>query len=260
MFRRTKTILYGFLAFNLLWLALAACIRSNALVDPITVYKSFGNIVHTRMLEHATASSIRIFAGLFISLLIAVPAGLILAGYPKINKICSPLLYFTYPVPKLALLPVVMLLMGIGETAKITMIVLILVFQIIVATRDAMLHIPSEDFHVMVSLGASKRQMWRWISLPAILPEVLTSIRVAIGTAVSVLFFTETFGTDRGMGFYIVDSWMRLAYTEMYAGILTLSLIGFVLFFAIDLLEEKVCKWKNIGIFVLPFFFLTFVQ
>jgi NitT/TauT family transport system permease protein len=244
MIKRTKTILYGFLAFNLLWWALAAGIRSNVLVDPITVYKSFGTILRSTMWEHAVASSMRILIGLFIALLIAIPAGLLLANYPKINKICSPLLYFTYPVPKLALLPVVMLLMGIGEAAKITMIVLILIFQIIVATRDALLHIPSEDFYMMISLGASKRQMLRWISLPAILPEVLTSIRVAIGTTVSVLFFTETFGTDRGMGFYIVDSWMRLAYTEMYAGILILSLIGFVLFFALDIGEEKACKWK----------------
>jgi NitT/TauT family transport system permease protein len=245
MMKRVRTILYGFLAFNLLWLALAACVRSNVLVDPITVYKSIGNIFSTNIWEHVFASSARILAGLFIALFIAIPTGLLFADYPKINKICSPLLYFTYPVPKLALLPVVMLLMGIGEAAKITMIVLILVFQIIVATRDAVLHIPHEDFHVMISLGASRRQMLRWISFPAILPEVLTSVRVAIGTAVSVLFFTETFGTDRGMGFYIVDSWMRLAYTEMYAGILILSLIGFILFFAIDIAEEKICKWKQ---------------
>ena len=192
---------------------------------------------------HAIASACRILEGLFIALLIAVPTGLLLANYPKINKICSPLLYFTYPVPKLALLPVVMLLLGIGEAAKIAMIVMILVFQLIVSIRDAALHIPREDFHVLISLGANRRQILRWITLPAILPETLTAIRVAIGTAASVLFFTETFGTDKGMGFYIVDSWMRLAYGEMYAGIFVLSLLGFILFFTIDILEKRVCKW-----------------
>jgi NitT/TauT family transport system permease protein len=194
---------------------------------------------------HAIASACRILEGLFIALLIAVPTGLLLANYPKINKICSPLLYFTYPVPKLALLPIVMLLLGIGEAAKIAMIVMILVFQLIVSIRDAALHIPREDFHVLISLGANKRQILRWITLPAILPETLTAIRVAIGTAASVLFFTETFGTDKGMGFYIVDSWMRLAYGEMYAGIFVLSLLGFILFFTIDILEKRVCKWKK---------------
>jgi NitT/TauT family transport system permease protein len=201
----------------------------------------------TGMGIHMAVSAGRILEGLFIALLIAVPIGLTLANYPKINKICSPVLYFTYPVPKLALLPIVMLWLGIGEAAKITLIVLILVFQLIVSIRDAALHIPREDFHVLISLGASKRQLLRWIMLPAVLPEALTAIRVAIGTAASVLFFTETFGTDKGMGFYIVDSWMRLAYKEMYTGILCLSLLGFILFFSIDILEKKVCKWMNVS-------------
>ena len=244
MIKRILSIIFGFLAFNLLWLILSICIQSAVLVSPIEVYQSMGSTVQTDMWEHIAASFMRILKGLFLSLLIAIPIGLGLANYPKINKICSPLLYFTYPVPKLALLPVVMLLIGIGEAAKITMIILILVFQIIIATRDAVLHIPKEDFHVLTSLGSNKMQLLRWITLPAILPEILTSLRVAIGTAVSVLFFTETFGTDRGMGFYIVDSWMRLAYTEMYTGILILLLIGFVLFLMIDIIEEYVCKWK----------------
>ncbi|GHT60956.1 hypothetical protein FACS189451_01980 [Bacteroidia bacterium] len=205
-----------------------------------------GGRAMTGMGIHIIASAGRILEGLFIALLIAVPTGLTLANYPKINKIGSPLLYFTYPIPKLALLPAVMLLLGIGEAAKITMIVLILVFQLIVSVRDAVMHIPREDFHVLISLGASKRQLLRWITLPAVLPETLTAIRVAIGTAASVLFFTETFGTDKGMGFYIVDSWMRLAYREMYTGILCLSLLGFILFFAIDMLEKNVCKWMNL--------------
>ncbi len=245
MIERGKTFLYGFIAFNFFWLILDLCIDSDALVGPFTVYQSMGKIIQSNMLAHIGASFLRILEGLVISLLIGIPTGLLLAQKPSVNKFCSPLLYFTYPVPKLALLPVVMLLLGIGETAKVTMIVLILVFQIIVATRDAVLHIPKEDFYVLTSLGAKTHHVLRWITFPAILPEILTALRVAIGTAVSVLFFTETYGTDRGMGFYIVDAWMRLSYTEMYAGILILSLMGFVLFFATDVLEEYACRWKK---------------
>jgi len=244
MIERSKIFIYGFIAFNILWFLMDHCIHSDFMVGPFTVYRSIGSILQSGMWTHIGASFLRIIVGLLISLLIGVPTGLVMANYPKINKIGSPLLYFTYPIPKLALLPVVMLLMGIGEPAKITMIVLILVFQIIITTRDAVLHIPKEDFHVLTSLGANKYHLLKWITLPAVLPEILTALRIAIGTAISVLFFTETYGTDRGMGFYIVDAWMRLSYTEMYAGILILSLIGFGLFFAIDILEELTCKWR----------------
>ncbi len=245
MIGRLKTVIYGFLAFNLLWYIVALCVHSDVLPDPLTVYQSMGTIIYANMWEHVGASFIRILEGLFFSLILGIPLGLLSANYPKVNKICGPMLYFTYPIPKLALLPVVMLLMGIGENAKIVMIILILVFQIIIATRDAVLHIPKEDFHVLVSLGARNFQILRWVTFPAILPEVLTAVRVALGTAVSVLFFAETYGTDKGMGFYIVDSWMRLSYTEMYAGILILSLMGFFLFFLIDIMEERLCRWKN---------------
>ncbi len=243
MIERVKTFLYGFLAFNLLWWLADLFTASGILIGPLTVYGSIGDLISEGMTQHIAASFLRILEGILLSLLIGIPSGLLMAGYPRLNKISGPLLYFTYPIPKLALLPVVMLLMGIGEWAKITMIVLILVFQIIVATRDAALHIPKDDYDVMTSLGAGKLQVLRWVTFPAILPEILTALRIATGTAISVLFFTETFGTNKGMGFYIVDSWMRLAYTEMYAGILILSLMGFVLFFAIDLLENYTCKW-----------------
>lgn len=245
MTKRIHAFLYGFLAFNLLWYLLALLIQSPVLINPLQVYRSMGDILQSGLWLHIAASLFRILQGLSLSLLIGIPIGLLMASFPRANKALGPLLYFTYPVPKLALLPVVMLLVGIGETAKIVMIVLILIFQIIVATRDATLHIPREDFHVFISLGARKRQSLRWIVLPAILPEILTALRVAIGTAISVLFFTETYGTNRGMGFYIVDAWMRLDYIEMYTGILMLSMIGFVLFFLIDLLEEYTCRWKK---------------
>ncbi len=244
--KKCIVFIYGFLFFNLLWLIAAEIIKSPVLVSPIDVYLSLGNILQSGMFLHIIASLIRVVEGLLLSLLIGIPVGLFLSSSPKINKICSPLVYFSYPIPKLALLPLVMLMLGIGESAKVTMIVLILVFQIIIATRDGVLHISKESFHVVRSLGASKIQILRWVTLPAIIPEVLTNLRIAVGTALSVLFFMETYGTERGMGFYIMDAWMRLSYTQMYAGILILSLIGFLLFFMIDLIEDFLCKWKNV--------------
>ncbi len=245
MSKRIQAFIYGFAALHLVWLIAAVCLNSRVLVNPIIVYKNLGEILHSGMAQHILASTIRIIEGVCISLISGIFIGLLLANSKRINKICSPLLYFTYPIPKLALLPVVMLLLGIGEVAKITMIVLIIVFQIIIATRDAVFNISKEDFHVLTSLGAKKREFLRWIIFPAILPEVLTSLRIAIGTAISVLFFTETFGTDKGMGFFIVDSWMRLSYTGMYAGILILSIMGFIFFLLIDILEEYICSWKK---------------
>lgn len=161
------------------------------------------------------------------------------------NKILNPLVYFTYPIPKTALLPIVMLLYGLGDKSKIIIIVLILVFQIIVAVRDAALNIPYETYNPIRSLGASKLQIFSHITLPAILPELLTTLRLSIGTALSILFFAEGYGTKYGIGYYILDAWSRISYLEMYTGIIILGLLGFVLFMLIDILEESLFKWKS---------------
>ena len=90
---------------------------------------------------------------------------------------------------------------------------------------------------------SSKSQIIRHVTLPAILPELLTSIRVSLGTAVSILFFVEAYGTKYGMGYYIIDAWSRINYIDMYAGILVISVIGFALFVLVDYVAEKICKW-----------------
>ena len=95
------------------------------------------------------------------------------------------------------------------------------------------------------SLGASKLELAALVVVPAALPDLLTSLRVSLGTAVAVLFLAETFATDTGLGFLIVDSWSRVAYAEMYAAIIALSLLGLGLFAAVDAAERLLCPWHS---------------
>ncbi len=196
------------------------------------------------MSSHLVYSLGRIVAGIMLAVLLGVPLGYLMGYFQRIDKLLSPLVYFTYPVPKLALLPVVMLLFGLGELSKLIMIVLIVIFQVIITSRDAVKSIPAETFHSLQSLGASKLQKLTEIIVPASLPEVLTATRLALGTAVSILFFTETFGTEYGMGYFIMDAWMRVNYLDMYAGIVVLSFMGFVIFSVIDIAETCLCSWR----------------
>ncbi|QJW48718.1 ABC transporter permease subunit [bacterium BFN5] len=141
-------------------------------------------------------------------------------------------------------LGVFMLLFGLGESSKILMIFLIIVFQVIIAVRDGVKGIPKETYYPLYSLGAGFKDICRDILIPASMPKFLTSLRVAMATAVSVLFFTETFGTTYGMGYFIMDAWMRVNYLEMYSGIAVLSNIGLILFGTIDYIERKTCSWQ----------------
>ncbi|MGI6452329.1 MAG: ABC transporter permease [Syntrophomonadaceae bacterium] len=236
--------IYSLVLVILFWQALHLILRLPIVPSPYSVLLNIIEIFHSKMEIHVLASLGRIVAGIAISFLVGVPLGFLMGYFEKIDKLLSPLVYFTYPIPKIALLPIIMLLFGLGEASKIIMIVLIVIFQIIITSRDAVKGIPPEIFRSLQSLGATRVQIFTEIIIPASLAEVLTSIRLALGTAVSILFFTETFGTEYGMGYFIMDSWMRVNYLDMYAGIVVLSFMGFILFSIIDSLERRICSWR----------------
>lgn len=243
--KKVLNYLSAFAFLLLLWQAVSVILRLPVVPSPVKVFGNLSSIFFSEILIHALYSLWRIFAGIAASLLIGIPAGLCM-GYFKIwDRLLSPVVYFLYPIPKIALIPVVMLLFGLGEASKIFMITLIVVFQVMVASRDAAKVIPGETFHSLYSLGAGFADIFRRAVLPASLPGLLSSVRVSLGTALSVLFFTETFGTEYGMGYFIMDSWMTVNYVDMFSGIVVLSLMGFVLFLGVDLLERLLCPWKE---------------
>ena len=131
----------------------------------------------------------------------------------------TPFAYLLAPVPKIALLPVIMLLVGLGEASRVIVVFLVLFFQFLVAARDGARAVPEAYYLSLASLGARPRHLLRWVTWPAVLPALFTALRVGIATALAVLFFAETFGTRWGLGYFVVESWMRMAYPDLYAGV-----------------------------------------
>lgn len=226
------------------WQTISIWVNLPIVPSPWLVILNLCTIFTAKIGIHSFYSLWRILAGLLLAVLVGSPIGYCMGYFEKCDKFLSPIIYLTYPIPKIALLPVIMLLFGLGELSKILMIFMIIVFQVIVAVRDGVKSIPKETYYPLYSLGASITDIFREILIPASLPNFLTSLRVAMATAISVLFFTETFGTQYGMGYFIMDAWMRVNYLEMYSGIMVLSCIGLILFGTIDYLEQKMCYWQ----------------
>ncbi len=246
--KKSKVVLRAYLAgmvfLLLLWQVAASLVQLPIIPEPWLVFMRLGEIFADKIAVHAVYSLWRILAGILLAVAVGYPLGVIMGYFIRADRYLAPLVYLTYPIPKIALLPILMLLAGIGELSKIIMIFLIVVFQIVVALRDGIRAIPTETYYPLYSLGASFRQVFCYILVPATLPNFITAIRVAMATAVSVLFFTETFGTQYGMGYFIMDAWLRVNYLEMYTGIVTLSMLGLLLFGLLDLIEGKLCRWQ----------------
>jgi NitT/TauT family transport system permease protein len=181
------------------------------------------------------------------SVLVAAPLGLALGQSPRWDALVSPLVYLTYPIPKIVLLPILLIFFGLGDASKLIMIFLILFFQVLVVVRDASQLVRPELLYSVRSLGARRRQLLRYVYLPACLPAILTSLRVSVGTAIAVLFFVESFGTASGLGYFIIiESWGRLAYPQMYAGVVAMSILGVGLYLILDFAEKRFCNWMDV--------------
>jgi NitT/TauT family transport system permease protein len=241
---RKRDILFAALALLAAWQIAAMVLQREILPTPTTVLAVFLAQLPRGLGWHFAVSAWRVVASIALSILLAAPAGLVLGQYEWLNRFFAPVVYLTYPIPKIVLLPIVLLLLGIGDASKIFIIFLILFFQVLVVVRDQAAALRPELLYSVRSLGAGRRALLRFVYLPATLPAVLTAVRLSIGTAIAVLFFTESFATNAGLGYYvIVDTFQRIAYPEMYAGVVAMSLLGLVLYFAVDYLERALCPY-----------------
>lgn len=236
---------FGAAAIFLAWWGLSILVALPMIPSPWDVSARLGDIFAKSIAVHAGFSLWRIAAGLALAVAAGFPLGMAMGYFPKADRYLAPLVYLAYPVPKIALLPIFMLLLGVGESSKIAMIFLIIVFQVVIAVRDGIRSIPEETYFPLYSLGASFLQVFREVLWPASLPKFITAVRVAMATAISVLFFTETFGTQYGMGYFIMDAWLRVNYLDMYAGIVALSFMGLFLFGVLDFVEFWACRWMQ---------------
>jgi ABC-type nitrate/sulfonate/bicarbonate transport system permease component len=244
--RRSLVIAAGVL--GLAWQALAWIVDRPILPGPLGVVAIFVTELGGELGAHALVSLWRVLASVFISVALAVPAGLILGQSPRLNRLFSPLIYLLLPIPKVVLVPVLLLFFGIGDLPKILIIFLILFFQILVLVRDQAAGLRPELVDSVRSLGAGRRALFRFVYLPASLPAILTALRQSIGTAVAVLYVAELFATQRGLGYYIYLHGSTLFdYPKMYAGVLAMSLLGLGLYFAVDGLHRRLCRWQFSG-------------
>jgi len=232
-----RSLAVSALVLAVIWQLAAWALRSPILPGPAEVTMVFVTALGKGLWTHMLASGYRVVVAMVLAVLLAAPIGLAVGQSKSFDRLLSPTIYLTYPVPKIVLLPVVLLLLGLGDPSKIFIIWLILFYQVILVVRDASRSVRPELVESVYSLGAR---------FPACLPAILTALRVSAGTAIAVLFFTESFATQSGLGYYIlVEGWGRLAYGQMYAGVLAMSILGLIIYVVLDQLERRACAWQS---------------
>lgn len=228
------------------WQLLSWALGSPALPGPLAAVSDLWRF-RSELASNALVSAWRVVASVLLGLAIGAPIGLLLGRSPRADAIFAPLVFLSYPVPKVVFLPVLLVLLGIGDASKIALITLIVLFQTLVTARDAARAVPAASVLAVRSLGARPAQVFRHVVVPAALPEIFTALRISTGTAIAVLFFSESVAGSSGLGYYIIDAWGRVAYGEMFAGIIAMALLGVVLYELIEAVELRACRWTRAG-------------
>ncbi len=244
--RKATGIVIAATGVVMVWALASAALGKPFLPSPSASFQALWSSASSGNLgRHAMASASRVFWALAVSFVPAAALGLAAGRSRRVDTFVSPIVYLLHPLPKVAFLPIILLVFGLGEASKIILVCLIVSSQILVSARDSARRISEQLIDSVRSLGASRLDLALRVVVPSALPDLLTSLRVSLGTAVAVLFLAETFATETGLGYMIVDAWARVAYPEMYAAIIALSLLGLGFFIAIDFAERILCPWSS---------------
>ena len=242
-------------ALILIWQAGALLLGNRILPTPGAAALNFWHeIKGPEFWQHAGASAWRAAAGIFCGFALSFPLGVWLGLSRGLDAWLSPIIFLTYPIPKVLFLPVLLVLLGLGEAPKILLVALTVGYQILVVTRDSVRSIDHnyiDSFATLMPAGRSWSSLRglgslaRHVAVPAALPSAVTALRIAAGTAVAVLFMAESFVTDRGLGFMIMDAWGALDLPRMFTGIAAMGLLGLLLHEICDRLESRFSRWTG---------------
>jgi ABC-type nitrate/sulfonate/bicarbonate transport system permease component len=212
---------------------------------PSQVAGTFWSVLSTgELVMHIGISMQRSVLGFVIGAAPAILMGLSMGLFPLVRAAFWPLVGALYPIPKIAILPLVMLIFGLGESAKWAIIAIGVFFPVLINTVAGVLSIDQIYHDVAKNFGASRLNQYRTIALPGALPLVLTGIRIGWGTALLLIVAAEFLAAKSGLGWMIWQSWQTFAVERMYVGIITISALGYCSFLLLDGMSRLLVPWR----------------
>ncbi|MEE1752935.1 ABC transporter permease [Streptomyces sp. SP18CS02] len=197
-----------------------------------------------QLTEHVGASLTRSFTGFALAVVVAVPLGLLIGWYRPVAGLLGPLLEVFRNTAALALLPVFVLLLGIGETSKISIVVYACTWPILLNTISAVRNADPTLVKLARSMNLSAPRLFQKVILPSSVPTIFTGVRLAGAVSILVLVAAEMIGAKAGLGYLINASQYNFAIPQMYAGIITISAIGVVFNQVLVAVERRLGSWR----------------
>ena len=242
--RLTRTI--PFLSLLLLWQLLSALGLPEYVLAPAAILRDFIAALYSgELFPHIGASLMRSIPGFAIGTLLGIALGLLAGVARGFDEMLSPVIFLTYPVPKIVMLPIVMVWLGIGDISKVVIIALACFYPSFINAYYGAKSTPTILVWSGLNMGAKRWQIFRKVVVPGALPLIFGGIRVSLALSFILLFAAEMINARSGLGFLIRQSEANLGFDLMYVSILAIAILGYASDGLLRLTRKRLLAWQE---------------
>ncbi len=235
------------IALLLIWEFFAAIgwIDQRFFPAPSKIFVTMWELTVTgELFVHLYASLYRLFWGFICGAIPALLLGLAMGLNRTLRVVVEPIISATYPIPKSAILPLILLIFGLGEASKIVMVAIGLFYPILINTVAGVLEIPKIHFDVAKNFGARGIDVFRTVALPGALPLIMTGVKLGVGLGLILIALSEMIGAKSGLGFMMWNAWEILSVETMYVGLIVIAALGVIFNLVLNEIERMLVPWK----------------
>lgn len=201
--------------------------------------------VSGELVENVAISLRRLGIGYVVGLVPALLLGLVAGLSRWVRVAVMPLIDATFPIPKSAIAPLLLLIFGFGEASKWMLVSIGVFFPVFYNTLSGVINIEGLYLDVARNYGARRRwQVIRTVALPGAMPTIVTGFRLGLGMAFILIVIAEMLGAQEGLGYMLVHSWTLFQVTTMYSALIAIAILGIVLQFLLTMVEKRLVPWK----------------
>ncbi len=239
-----------FISICFLWGTLVSFydVSESVFPGPVMVFDSFVQLLaNGSLLQHITASLYRVTVGFYLAAILGIPLGIVIGRCMMARNILNPVIQFLRPISPLAWIPLAMLWFGIGDKPAIFLIFLSCFFPLVVATTIAVGTINKVYFQVAANFNFSRADILFKVIVPAIIPDLVTALRLTVSIAWLVVVAAEMIAVQSGLGFLILDSRNALRMDNVMVGMIAIGIIGLLLDHVVKQLGKgDASVWKQV--------------
>ncbi len=249
--RRSRERIISFLspiALLLLWEVLArlGILDTRFFPAPSQILSTLLTMMKSGELQDDTLISMtRLAVGFLVGGIPGLIIGVVMGLNSTLRAMIDPLIAATYPIPKSSILPLALLVLGLGEASKIFMVAIGVFYPIAMNSMAGVREINRVYLDVGHNFKASRLDVFRTIALPGAMPMIMTGVKLGVGMGLVLIAIAEMVGAKSGLGYLIWNAWETFAVDQMYVGLFVIALIGFALTLILNELEKILVPWKS---------------